>query len=62
MKYEFTTTNDDTARMLVQALDAHIALIRMETMLRNYRKADSINYEDLIANYFEVIDGIWLPE
>ena len=62
MTYQFTTTDDDTARELIQAHDAHIALIRIEAMLRKYRKSDIIEYEDLISEYYDITDGLWLPE
>lgn len=48
--------------MLLQAKDAHIAIIRLEQLLRNYRKSDRMIYEDVIAEYFEIVDGLWLPE
>ena len=30
--------------------------------LLNYRKSDTIEYEDLIAEYYDITEGIWLPE
>ena len=62
MTTTITTTDDNTARELIQAHDAHIALIRIEAMLRKYRKADIITYEDLIAEYYDITEGLWLPE
>ena len=62
MTYQFTTNDDDTARELIQAHDAHIALIRIEAMLWKYNKYDNIEDEDLIAEYYDITDGLWLPE
>ena len=62
MTYQITTTDDDMATMLVQAHKAHLALIRIEAMLRKYNKYDNIEDEDLIAEYYDITEGIWLPE
>ena len=62
MTYQITTTDDNTARELIQAHDAHIALIRIEAMLWKYNKYDNIEDEDLIAEYYDITDGLWLPE
>ena len=62
MTYQITTTDDDMATMLVQAHKAHLALIRIEAMLWKYNKYDNIEDEDLIAEYYDITDGLWLPE
>ena len=48
--------------MLLQAKEAHIAIIQIEAMLRTYRKSDTMEYMDVIAEFAEIVDGLWLPE
>ena len=62
MTYRFTTSDDNDARMIIQAYDAHIALIKIEAMLRKYRKSDTIEYENLMTEYYDITEDIWLPE